>query len=134
MTTEIIYEGQLRCNLEHSFSGTKIITDAPLDNHGKAESFSPTDLIAAAAGSCMLTIMGIGEKIHGYSIEGTRVTVQKVMSDSPRRISGLVVEIFFPQGNNYNDKQKKILENIAYTCPVMISIHPDIEKTITFHY
>lgn len=134
MTAEIIYEGELRCRLKHSFSGSEILTDAPLDNHGKAETFSPTDLMATSAGACMLTIMGIATKTHGFEIENAKVTVEKIMSSNPRKIAKLNFELFFPNGKNYSDKQKQIIENIAYTCPVMLSLHPDIEKNIILHF
>ena len=132
-TSEIIYEGELRTKATHIFSGTEIITDAPLDNDGKAEAFSPTDLLATSLANCMLTIIAISGRTHQFSIDGTKAEVTKTMTSNPRRVAGIEVKLFFPP-NNYSDKQKKIIENAAYTCPVGLSLHPDIKQDITFNY
>lgn len=129
-----VYSGNLRTEAVHQQSGTKIITDAPLDNHGKGESFSPTDLFATALGSCMLTIMGISAQSYGFSLEGTTIETEKIMGTDPRRVVELKLDITFPKGNNYTDQQKRIIEAAARTCPVANSIHPDIKKSITFNY
>ncbi len=130
MTAKVTYLGSLRTEAEHLQSGTKIITDAPVDNHGKGESFSPTDTVATALATCMLTIMGIKAEAMGISIEGTTAEVTKTMAAEPRRISKIEVTLSLPR--KYEDKEMKILENAAKTCPVFYSLHPDIEKDIRF--
>lgn len=129
-----VYTGNLRTEAVHEQSGTKLITDAPLDNHGKGESFSPTDLLATALGSCMLTIMGISAEAYGYSLEGTTIATEKIMGTNPRRVVEIKIDITFPKGNNYTPQQKRVIENAAKTCPVYNSLHPELKKTITFNY
>jgi uncharacterized OsmC-like protein len=126
--------GGLRTEAEHLQSGNKIITDAPLDNNGKGEAFSPTDLLATSLGSCMLTIMGISSSAYGYNIDGTVIETEKIMGTNPRRVVELKINITFPEGNNYTDQQKRVIESAARTCPVFNSLHPDIKKDITFNY
>lgn len=133
MTIKTIYKGGLRSEATHLQSGTVITTDAPTDNHGRGESFSPTDLLASALGSCMLTIMGIGAEAHGFSIDGTQVEITKVMAVDPRRVGEVVVTFNFP-ANNYTDKQKRVIEAAARQCPVAQSLHPDLKQTVTFNY
>ena len=130
MTAKVTYLGSLRTEAEHLQSGTKIITDAPVDNHGKGESFSPTDTVATALATCMLTIMGIKAEAMGISLEGTTAEVTKTMAAEPRRISKIEVTLSLPK--KYEAKEMKILENAAKTCPVFYSLHPDIEKDIRF--
>ena len=130
MTAKVTYLGNLRTEAEHLQSGTKIITDAPVDNHGKGESFSPTDTVATALATCMLTIMGIKAEAMEISIEGATAQVTKTMASDPRRISKIKVVLNLPQ--KFDDKVMKILENAARTCPVFHSLHPDIEKDIQF--
>ncbi len=132
-TIKTIYSGQLRTEAVHVSSGTKIITDAPLDNNGKGESFSPTDLLAASLGSCMLTIMGIAAKTHGFNIDGTRVNIIKKMASNPRRVSGVEVKFDFPE-IYYDSHTRSIIEKAALTCPVALSLHPDLEQNVTFNY
>lgn len=132
MTSKVIYKGDLRTECEHLQSGRRIITDAPLDNQGKGEAFSPTDTVATALASCMLTIMGIKARDNSWDITGTTAEVTKSMEANPRRISGIQVDIIVK--GELSDKARKILENAAITCPVMNSIHPDIKKDITFTY
>jgi putative redox protein len=132
-TAEIIYKGDLRTEATHLKSGKSFITDAPTDNHGKGEAFSPTDTICAALASCMLTLMGIGANRHNLNIDGTKVQVLKHMADNPRRISKIDVIISFGQ-NSFSSEEKKILERFAITCPVAKSLHPDIEQAVTFNY
>lgn len=132
-TATIVYQGELRTQATHLFSGTQIITDAPLDNQGKAQAFSPTDLVATALGSCMLTLMGISARNHQWNIEGTQVKITKKMGSDPRRIIGIDVIITMP-ADEYDSKKKQILENTARTCPVAKSIHPDIIQDVTFIY
>jgi uncharacterized OsmC-like protein len=133
MTAEIIYEGGLRTRAVHTQSGYEIVTDAPTDNHGQGAAFSPTDLVATALGSCMLTLMGIYANNHNLAIEGTRVTIQKVMAADPRRISEVHVRMFIPAGT-LTDIERKKLENVALTCPVAKSLHPDINQDVVFEY
>ena len=130
MTAKVTYLGSLRTEAEHLQSGTKIITDAPVDNHGKGESFSPTDTVATALATCMLTIMGIKAEALEIAIEGTTAQVTKTMAANPRRISKIEVVFSFPK--KYDDKVMKVLENAARTCPVFYSLHPDMEKEIRF--
>lgn len=131
-TVETIYLGDLRTEAVHQQSGTTIITDAPTDNHGKGEAFSPTDLVATALGSCMLTIMGIAARTHGIDIDGTKVSITKVMSAEPRRIGEIIVRFSFPR--SYEEKERKILERAAESCPVGYSLHPETKQTIEYHY
>ena len=130
MTAKVTYLGNLRTEAEHLQSGTKIITDAPVDNHGKGESFSPTDTVATALATCMLTIMGIKAEASEIAIEGTTAQVTKTMAANPRRISKIEVVFSFPK--KYDDKVMKVLENAARTCPVFYSLHPDMKKEIRF--
>lgn len=129
-TIETTYLGDLRTEPVHVQSGTHIITDAPLDNQGKGEAFSPTDLMSASLGSCMMTIMGIAARTHSIDIDGTTASITKIMAANPRRVSEIVVNLKFP--HTYDDKQKAILEHAALTCPVMLSLHPDLKKTVDF--
>ena len=126
------YEGDLRTRARHLQSGNEIVTDAPIDNHGKGEAFSPTDLASAALASCILTIMGIVGERGGMELKGTRAEVTKDMSQNPRRISSIHVKIYFKI--NFSDKQKKILEKAANSCPVHQSLHTDMQKEIIFNY
>ena len=132
-TITTVYEGNLRTRATHNQSGNTLITDAPTDNHGKGEAFSPTDLFATSLGSCMLTIIGLAANTHGFSIDGTRVETQKVMGSDPRRVAELVVDLYFP-ANNYSDREKRMIEAAAASCPVAQSLHPETKKTVTFHY
>ena len=127
------YQGNLRCEAEHGPSGAKFFTDAPLDNHGRGESFSPTDLVATALGSCVLTIMGILAERHGWDLSGTTVHVAKEMVNTPvRRIAKLTVRVHVPQDLPPQARQK--LEAGAHTCPVHKSLHPDIDSPLLFSY
>ena len=132
MTAKVLYEGGLRCKAIHKKSGTLISTDAPLDNEGKGESFSPTDLIATALGSCMLTIMGIAARNHKIDMNGTTAEVTKIMASDPRRISKL--EVLIHMAKDYPAKERKILEAAAHGCPVGRSLHQDLEETVAFVY
>ncbi|BAV05750.1 Uncharacterized OsmC-related protein [Filimonas lacunae] len=134
MTSEIIYKGQLRTEARHLQSQTVIETDAPVDNQGKGERFSPTDLVATALGSCMLTIMGIKARDMEVDLEGTTVSITKVMAADPRRISQVKVVFSFPATLVIDDKNKTILERAAHTCPVAKSLHPDIVQDVVFNW
>ncbi len=129
-TIQTAYLGELRTEATHLQSGTKIITDAPVDNQGKGEAFSPTDLLAASLASCMLTIMGITARTHGINIDGTQCSTTKIMAADPRRVAEIKVDFQF--AHEYTDKEKKILEHAALTCPVFFSLHPDLKKTVDF--
>lgn len=132
-TININYLGNLRTHAKHRASGNEIITDAPVDNHGKGEAFSPTDLLCSSLGSCMITLMGIACNTHKLSIEGLSAKVTKVMASNPRRVGEIVIEVQMPK-ISYSDKEKIILERAALTCPVYLSLHPDVKKTVSFLY
>ncbi len=132
MTSQIIYKGSLRTEATHLQSGTLIETDAPVDNQGKGERFSPTDLLATSLGNCMLTIMGIKARDMQVPLEGTTIDITKTMKADPRRVGGIKVVFHFPDTLKVDDKQKEILQRAALTCPVAKSIHPDIEQDISF--
>jgi len=132
-TVETLYPGELRTEATHVRSSNKLITDAPPDNQGKGESFSPTDLLATSLGSCAMTIIGIAARTHGFNADGTRISITKIMAENPRRVAEVKVEFFFP-GNIYSDKEKVIIENAARTCPVARSLHPDLKQTMIFNY
>ena len=132
-TAEISYIGNLRTEATHLQSGNTIITDAPIDNNGKGEAFSPTDLLATSLGSCMLTIMGIIAQRHVIDIDGTTVGLTKIMENDPRRVGEIIVEFKMPQ-NKYTDKEKVLLENAARTCPVAKSLSPELKQTVIFNY
>lgn len=134
MTSQIIYKGALRTEATHLQSGTGIETDAPLDNQGKGERFSPTDLLATSLGSCMMTIMGIKARDMQVNLEGMQIDITKIMKADPRRVGGIKVNFTFPESLHTDQKQKTILENAAMTCPVAKSIHPDIELDVTFNW
>lgn len=133
-TSKIIYNGSLRTTSIHLQSGKEIITDAPVDNNGKGEAFSPTDLLATSFGNCMMTIMGIAANTHGIDLTGLSAEVTKVMAAEPRRVSEIHVNFDFPLKNQYGDKDKKILEHAALTCPVHYSLHPDIKREVKFNW
>ena len=132
MTSKVTYLGNLRTESEHIKSGNSYITDAPTDNNGKGEAFSPTDTIATGLASCMLTVMGIKAEQLGVDMTNTTAEVTKTMASNPRRISKIEVKLNLPF--EADAKTKKILENTANTCPVHYSLHPDIEKIVEFHW
>lgn len=129
--TKVTYNGDLRCTALHIPSGGTFVTDAPLDNNGLGQAFSPTDLVAAALGSCVATVMGIVAKRKNIALEGMTVTVRKHMSDGPpRRISRLEMDLSVPLPGSHPDRS--LLESVAQACPVKQSIHPDIELTMNW--
>lgn len=132
MTSRVTYTGNLRTSCEHLGSGDIFITDAPLDNNGLGQAFSPTDTLATGLASCMITTMGI--KARGLEVDLTNAVadVTKHMEANPRRISKIEVKLSLP--SNVSDKNRKILEHTANTCPVLYSLHPDIEKVISYHW
>lgn len=131
-TSRVTYKGQLRTESVHLKSGNEIITDAPVDNNGKGEAFSPTDTVATALASCMLTIMGIKANGLEINIEGANAEVTKTMGVEPRRITK--IDVVFDLPFSFDDKTKTILEKAAMTCPVLYSIHPNIEKNVVFNW
>ena len=130
--SNIVYKDNLRTEAIHLSSGEAIITDAPVDNNGKGEAFSPTDLVAAALGSCMITIMGIAAQKHNIDISGTSASVKKIMGSNPRKIDEVVIDI--NMSNHLNENDRKRLERAALSCPVHKSLNPDLIKTISFSY
>lgn len=132
-TVKATYLGDLRIECEHLQSGTKIITDAPTDNHGKGESFSPTDLCASALAACMMTIMGLYAQNAGLDVKGTEIEITKVMATNPRRIGEVIVTFHMPD-RAYTEKDKKALERAALTCPVHYSLGEQVKQTITFEW
>jgi len=132
-TSKITYLGNLRTEAVHLKSGESFITDAPPDNNGKGEAFSPTDVFSTSLGCCMLTIMGIAANTHHINIEGTTVDITKKMEANPRRVGEIVVEFNMPK-NNYSDKEKAILEHAAVTCPVTKSLSAELKQTVVFNY
>jgi uncharacterized OsmC-like protein len=131
-TVRTTYLGNLRTEAEHLQSGAKIITDAPTDNHGKGEAFSPTDLFAASYASCALTIIGIATQTHHFDIDGTVVETTKVMGENPRRIAELIVNFKFPH-NNYSDKERKVIEGAIKSCPIANTL-PELKITRTVSF
>lgn len=131
-TSKITYVGELRTTCVHLQSGTQILTDAPTDNHGKGEAFSPTDLVATALGSCMVSIMAIKTKDLDLDLKDSTLSVTKIMQAEPRRISKIIVAL--DMTIETSEKNKTILERAAMTCPVLLSLHPDIEKEVTFNW
>lgn len=132
MTSKVTYLGNLRTENTHLKSGDTYITDAPTDNNGKGEAFSPTDTVATGLANCMLTVMGIKARDLNIEMSGTTAEVTKIMASNPRRISKIIVVLNLPF--KADEKQKKILENTARTCPVLYSLHPEIEKDIFFNW
>lgn len=132
MTSKITYLGNLRTTSLHIQSGTEIISDAPIDNNGKGEAFSPTDLVATALGSCMMTVMAIKSKDLKLDLTNSTVEVTKIMQSEPRKIAK--IEINMSMSIKADNKTKIILERTAMNCPVFLSLHPDIEKAIQFHW
>ena len=128
---ESSYLGELRVSSTHIESDTEIITDAPVDNNGKGESFSPTDLVATALGTCMITVMGIHAEKNGILMPNVYSRINKIMTSNPRKISKLKIEIIF-EGNKLSEKEKQGLKKVALNCPVEKSLHPDIQQEIEF--
>jgi len=132
MTSKVTYLGDLRTSSVHLQSGTEILSDAPKDNHGKGEAFSPTDLLANALGSCMISIMAIKSKDLDLDLTGSTIDVTKIMQAEPRKIAK--IEIVMNMSIAADEKNRTILERVAMNCPVLLSLNPDIEKDITFHW
>jgi uncharacterized OsmC-like protein len=133
ITAKIKYTGDLRTECTHIQSGDKVITDAPVDNRGRGEAFSPTDLLATSLGSCIMTIMGIKARDNGIILDGTEVEITKIMASDPRRVAEVVVEFYFPP-RDYSLEEKQLIESVAGTSPVPLSLHPELRQTIRFHW
>lgn len=131
MTSKVTYTGDLRCEAEHLQSGTKILTDAPTDNHGKGEKFSPTDLCATSLAECALTTIAILGK-DKVNINGAICEIHKIMLSNPRRIGEIVCYFEFP--GEFSDEEKEFIESTAHNCPVALSLHPDLKQTMKFKY
>ena len=132
MTSKITYVGDLRTTSVHLQSGTEILSDAPTDNHGKGEAFSPTDLVANSLGTCMVSIMAIKSKDLALDLVGSTVEITKIMQPEPRKIAKIIVVLNMSVAGD--NKSRTILERAAMTCPVFLSLHPDIEKDVTFNW
>ena len=133
MTSTILYKGDLRTECTHIRSGQTFITDAPIDNNGKGQAFSPTDLAATSLGACMITIMGISARNHGLDMTGAHATINKIMASDPRRIARVEINITMPK-NDFDAVQRKVLEAAARSCPVAFSLAEGIEQVITFEW
>src|SRR6185295_13635659 len=130
---DVVYEGELHCLAKHGPSGATVATDAPTDNHGRGESFSPTDLVATALATCMATTMGLVAQRHGIDLAGLRVSVEKEMTAVPsRRIGRLPVAIQLPR--DPGPEASRLLEAAALGCPVHVSLHPDVQRPVTFQW
>ena len=132
MTSKITYLGDLRCESEHLQSGTRVFTDAPTDNHGKGEVFSPTDFCATSLAQCMLTTIAILGKDKGINIEGSYAELQKIMNPKPRKIAEIVCDLYF--SGSFSDEEKVFIENTAMNCPVALTLSAEVKKSVTFNY
>ncbi|MBS2098219.1 OsmC family protein [Carboxylicivirga linearis] len=132
-TIKTKYLGDLRTENTHLQSGSKIITDAPTDNRGKGEAFSPTDMLATALGNCIMTIMGIKAMDNGIDLVGTELDITKIMANDPRRVDEVIIAFNFPQ-KGYTEEEKKLIESVAGISPVPLSVHPDLKQTIIFNW
>jgi uncharacterized OsmC-like protein len=131
MTSTVVYNGALRAVSTHLKSGSSFETDAPTDNHGKGERFSPTDTLATSLASCMITTMAIKSRSMGFDLDGIKVDVLKIMKSDPRRVGGIELTFYIPDAlNDIDEKTKTILKNTGNTCPVQKSLHPDIEVRV----
>jgi len=131
MTSTVVYNGELRTTCTHLKSGNFFETDAPVDNHGKGERFSPTDLMATSLGTCMITVMGIKAKTMRFDLNGIEIEIEKIMKPEPRRVGGINLFFHIPEHlKQIDENAKSILRRTGETCPVMLSIHPDIQVNI----
>ncbi|MBP7821563.1 MAG: OsmC family protein [Saprospiraceae bacterium] len=129
ITSKVVYNGNLRTTATHIASGNSIITDAPIDNHGKGQAFSPTDLASTSVACCMMTIMGIAAETHGIDMEGATAEITKVMSASPRKIAKVIIKLVMP-AKAYSKKEKTILLNASKGCPVSLSLSDEVEQLV----
>jgi putative redox protein len=131
MTSTVVYNGELRTTCTHLRSGSNFETDAPVDNNGRGERFSPTDLMATSLAICMVTVMGIKARAMGFDLTGIKIDVLKIMKSDPRRVGGIELTFHFPDSLlNTDEKTKAILKNTGLTCPVALSIHPEIDQKV----
>lgn len=131
MTSAVVYEGGLRTTCTHLRSGNSFETDAPVDNNGKGERFSPTDLMATSLATCMITVMGIKARTMGFDLENVKIEVEKIMKSEPRRVGGINLFFEIPERLlGLDDKSKQILKQTGNTCPVWLSLHPEIEINV----
>ena len=128
------YLGDLRTEAEHVKSGTKMLTDAPTDNNGKGEAFSPTDLVATALATCMITTMGIVARRDSIDIAGLHAEVEKIMAASPRKVAEIRVALTLPDSSKLNDKEKELMKKTAHSCPVALSLDPSVKQTVSFNF
>jgi putative redox protein len=129
-----VYFGELRTEAEHIKSANKILIDAPVDNNGKGEAFSPTDLVCSALASCMITIMGIVANRENLDIKGLKVDIEKIMAQNPRKIAEIKLDFVMPASVQMSDKQKEVLKRAAHTCPVALSLDPSVKQTVNFNF
>ncbi len=134
MTASVVYTGQLRCQATHTQSGSVIETDAPTDNRGKGERFSPTDMVCVALGTCVITTMGIKAQDMGIDLSGTTQSIQKHMVSDPRRIGKIDVIVRLPKTLNLSEKDKTILERVGDNCPVKKSLSPDVDINLVYEW
>jgi uncharacterized OsmC-like protein len=134
MTAHVTYTGDLRTKSIHIKSGSVIETDAPVDNQGKGERFSPTDLVVVALATCMVTTLGIAAPVHDLDVDGAECEVTKIMTSNPRKIGEIVVAVRFPHSKPFSEKQRSKIVHICNTCPVFESLHPDCKKTLSFEW
>jgi uncharacterized OsmC-like protein len=132
-TSRVTYTSGLRTEALHVKSGQVFITDAPTDNQGKGEAFSPTDLLATSLGACAITVVGIAARTHGFDVDGTLLKITKIMASDPRRVTEVIVEMDFPKVK-YSDKEKSIIRHTINTCPVGQSLHPDLKQTFILNF
>ncbi|MFZ4546071.1 MAG: OsmC family protein [Bacteroidales bacterium] len=132
-TSRVTYTSDLRTEALHVKSGQMFITDAPTDNQGKGEAFSPTDLLATSLGACAITVVGIAARTHGFDVDGTVLKITKIMASDPRRVSEVIVEMDFP-AVKYSNKEKSIIQHTINTCPVGQSLHPDLKQTFILNF
>lgn len=133
ITVKTTYLGDLRTENIHLQSGSKIVTDAPTDNRGRGEGFSPTDMLATALANCIMTIMGIKAMDNGIDLVGTEIEITKIMANEPRRVAEVIMEFNFPK-KAYSDEEKRMIESVAGISPVPLSVHPDLIQTIRFNW
>lgn len=132
-TSRVLYTGDLRTEATHVKSGQSFITDAPLDNQGRGEAFSPTDLLATSLGACAITVVGIAARTHGFNVDGTSIKITKIMVSDPRRVGEVIVEMDFP-AEKYTEKQKSIIRHTINTCPVGQSLNPELKQTFILNF
>lgn len=132
-TSRVTYISDLRTEVMHVKSGQTFITDAPVDNQGRGEAFSPTDLLATSLGICAITVVGIASRTHGINVDGTAIKITKIMASDPRRVFEVIVEMDFP-AIHYSEKEKSIIRHTINTCPVALSLHPDLKQTFILNF